>query len=137
MFLTGWKAIAAHMGAGVRTAQRWEHLGLPVYRPVGDARGPVMAYTEDLEGWIRTRREKRFFDLTVPTRQLYEACLRNRELRRQSWELRQELYAQSAELRQRVRHMRSYLQTQSTLAASPGAPAAHQLYATVESPPQS
>lgn len=33
--LTGWKEIAVHIGRGVRQAQRWEKLGMPVHRVSG------------------------------------------------------------------------------------------------------
>ena len=52
--LIGWKEIAKYMGAGVRTVQRWEALGLPVHRPAGKDRGRVMAAPEELDVWMRS-----------------------------------------------------------------------------------
>jgi len=33
MILSGWKEIASYLHCGVRTVQRWEVDGLPIYRP--------------------------------------------------------------------------------------------------------
>lgn len=50
--LTSWKEIAAHLGKGVRTVQRWEQeLGLPVRRPA-KSRHIVVALAPELDGWI-------------------------------------------------------------------------------------
>jgi hypothetical protein len=51
--LNSWKEIAAYMGRGVRTVQRWEReLGLPVRRPRGKERSAVIALTTDLDRWL-------------------------------------------------------------------------------------
>jgi phage terminase Nu1 subunit (DNA packaging protein) len=51
--LNSWKEIAAYMGRGVRTVQRWEqHLGLPVHRPQGKDRSAVVAMREELDHWL-------------------------------------------------------------------------------------
>ena len=51
--LNSWKEIAAYMGRGVRTVQRWEReLGLPVRRPRGKERSAVIALTPDLDTWL-------------------------------------------------------------------------------------
>jgi hypothetical protein len=53
--LNSWKEIAAYLGRGVRTVQRYEReLGLPVRRPRGKSRSAVIALTEDLDNWLRT-----------------------------------------------------------------------------------
>jgi hypothetical protein len=53
--LSGWKQIANYMQQGVRTVQRWElTFGLPVHRPKAGARGAVMAFAEELDGWGKT-----------------------------------------------------------------------------------
>ncbi len=50
--LTSWKEIAAHLGKGVRTVQRWEQeLGLPVRRPA-KSRHIVVALAPELDHWI-------------------------------------------------------------------------------------
>ncbi len=51
--LNGWKEIAAYIGRGVRTVQRWEtHAGLPVHRPQGRDRSAVVAFAEELDTWL-------------------------------------------------------------------------------------
>lgn len=55
--LTSWKEIAAFLGKGVRTVQRWETtLGLPIIRPEGALRNVVLARCEDLEAWVQKGR---------------------------------------------------------------------------------
>ena len=52
--LNSWKEIAAYVGRGVRTVQRWEaDLGLPVHRPKGKDRSAVLAFAEELDAWLR------------------------------------------------------------------------------------
>jgi phage terminase Nu1 subunit (DNA packaging protein) len=50
--LNSWKEIAAFLGRGVRTVQRWEHLGLPVHRPKGKDRSAVLAFPDELNQWL-------------------------------------------------------------------------------------
>jgi hypothetical protein len=51
--LNGWKEISNHIERGVRTAQRWEvFLGMPVHRPAQKNRSAVVAFTDELDGWI-------------------------------------------------------------------------------------
>src|SRR3954463_959964 len=51
---SSWKEIAAFLGKGVRTVQRWEKtLGLPVSRPNGLASNVVVASEEDLINWCK------------------------------------------------------------------------------------
>jgi hypothetical protein len=52
MILTGWKEISKHLRYGVRTVQRWELNGLPVKRVNNSPRSPVVADSEELDGWI-------------------------------------------------------------------------------------
>ena len=52
--LNGWKEIAAHMGRGVRTVQRWESLGLPIRRPNGRLRSAVFARADEVDTWVST-----------------------------------------------------------------------------------
>jgi hypothetical protein len=51
--LDGWKEIAAYIGRGVRTAQRWERdVGLPVRR-LGTGGGEVVyAFRSELDAWL-------------------------------------------------------------------------------------
>ena len=52
--LNSWKEIAVYMGRGVRTVQRYERrFGLPVRRLVGKDRGAVVAFSSDLDDWLR------------------------------------------------------------------------------------
>lgn len=51
--ISGWKEIAIHMNQGLRTVQRWEHLGLPVHRVGKGKRAPVVAFAEELDAWER------------------------------------------------------------------------------------
>jgi hypothetical protein len=53
LILTGWKDIARHLGCGVRTAQRWEHEGLPIRRPLPGKRSHVVTASEQLDRWVR------------------------------------------------------------------------------------
>lgn len=54
--LGSWKEIAAYLGKGVRTVQRWENdLGMPVRRPNGAAKGVVCAWTDELDLWLAMR----------------------------------------------------------------------------------
>jgi hypothetical protein len=51
--LSSWKEIATYLGRGVRTVQRWErNADLPVQRPNGANRGPVLAIPGELDRWI-------------------------------------------------------------------------------------
>jgi hypothetical protein len=52
--LNSWKEIAAYLGRGVRTVQRWERdLGLPVRRPRRKDRSTVLAFAEELDAWLQ------------------------------------------------------------------------------------
>lgn len=53
--LNSWKEIAAYLGRGVRTVQRWERdLALPVRRPRGKERSAVIALKADLDRWLHS-----------------------------------------------------------------------------------
>ncbi len=87
MILNGWKEIAQHMGRGVRTVQRWEHFGLPVQRPQVKAGRAVVAFSDELEMWIRGCRD---LVSNVSARpEQHQALLKFRSLRQQQVELRQ------------------------------------------------
>lgn len=54
--LRSWKEIARHMGASVRTVQRWEQeLRLPVRRIEARRGAVVFAFPTELETWLRSR----------------------------------------------------------------------------------
>jgi len=53
--LNSWKEIAAYLGRGVRTVQRWEReLRLPVHRIGKGKRSPVYALIPQLKFWLTT-----------------------------------------------------------------------------------
>ncbi len=56
--LCGWKEIAAYLHLTVRTAQRWEAVGLPVHRAYESPRSPVLAARDELELWVQTRQTR-------------------------------------------------------------------------------
>jgi Tol biopolymer transport system component len=63
--LDSWKEIAAYLGRGVRTVQRWEREeGLPVHRLAHDKRGSIYARREELAAWWESRRDA----LSAPAR---------------------------------------------------------------------
>ncbi|HXK08653.1 MAG TPA: hypothetical protein VMT70_03305 [Vicinamibacteria bacterium] len=50
--LNGWKEIAAHLGKGARTVQRWEKLyGLPVHRIGREGGEIVFAFRDEIDRW--------------------------------------------------------------------------------------
>ena len=52
--LNSWKEIAQYLNRAVRTAQRWEKdLQMPVHRPRGKARSAALAFTSELDDWLR------------------------------------------------------------------------------------
>jgi len=52
--LETWKEIAAYLGRGIRTVQRWEReMGLPVYREAGGKSERVFSWTDELDAWQR------------------------------------------------------------------------------------
>ncbi len=54
---SSWKEIAAYLGKGVRTVQRWEtELELPVHRP--SEQGIVLAYESELQRWAQGKAER-------------------------------------------------------------------------------
>ena len=52
--LQSWKQIAAYMGRGVRTVQRWEQFGLPVHRPSRHGKGAVFALVAEVDQWMKS-----------------------------------------------------------------------------------
>ena len=54
--LDSWKEIAAYLGRGIRTVQRWEREeGLPVHRLAHAERGTVFADASELDHWWKSR----------------------------------------------------------------------------------
>ncbi|HEX4663544.1 MAG TPA: hypothetical protein VH196_04080, partial [Terriglobales bacterium] len=60
--LSSWKEIAAYVGRGVRTLQRYEaQRGFPVHRVAGNGGGgSVVAFTEEIDLWLSTAPEGAF-----------------------------------------------------------------------------
>ncbi len=58
-FLNSWKEIAAYLGRGVRTVQRWHcELHLPVHKVRPSFRSPVFAYKSELDFWMKQNAER-------------------------------------------------------------------------------
>ncbi|MGZ4817183.1 MAG: hypothetical protein ACXVZJ_01085 [Terriglobales bacterium] len=53
MILHGWKEIANYLRRGVRTVQRWERFDCPIRRPAGHPRSTVIAFSEEIDQWLR------------------------------------------------------------------------------------
>lgn len=52
--LNGWKEISSHIERSIRTAQRWEaQMGMPVHRPAANDKAVVVAFSDELEHWLR------------------------------------------------------------------------------------
>jgi len=58
--LNSWKEIAAYLGRGVRTAQRWEKYGLPVRRLAPGPRASVIADAREIDNWIQSAKSHGF-----------------------------------------------------------------------------
>jgi TolB-like protein len=53
--LDSWKSIALHLKKDVRTVQRWELEGLPVYRHRHSKHGSIYAYRSEIDSWWTSR----------------------------------------------------------------------------------
>jgi len=100
--LNSWKEVAHYLGRGIRTVQRWEHeLGLPVRRPHGKTRSPIIALREDLDNWLNDRPQATNYNRNglearspypeAGTTPLRESIRMSRGLRSRSRELRREM----------------------------------------------
>jgi hypothetical protein len=105
---SGWKDIAAYLGKGVRTVQRYEReLNLPVRRPAGKSVGAVIATKAELDGWITAAPLHKVFQLSragttaIDTRasldELHRQVAEMHRLRQESAALRSQLH-EAAEL---------------------------------------
>ncbi|MFB3906106.1 MAG: helix-turn-helix transcriptional regulator [Acidobacteriota bacterium] len=55
--LQSWKEIAAYLGVTVRTVQRWEkEANLPIHRQGTGRRSRVVAYSDELDAWLRPQK---------------------------------------------------------------------------------
>ena len=91
MLLTGWKEISTYLRCGVRTAQRWEHGGLPVNRPLPGRRSHVVAESENLDLWLHhsvawRRHHSDFLSHVQQTRKLRDEIRRTRDTLQQKLE---------------------------------------------------
>ena len=51
--LHSWKEISGYTGRGVRTIQRYEtQFGFPIHRPAGSPRSAVLAFSDEIDGWL-------------------------------------------------------------------------------------
>ena len=65
--IDSWKEIAAYLGRGLRTVQRWEQEeGLPVHRHVHSTHASVHALRSELDAWRRTRERAAVATSAVP-----------------------------------------------------------------------
>jgi|SRR5581483_442679 len=101
MLLNGWKEISNHLTRGIRTVQRWQHLGLPITRVSNSPRSPVVARSEELDEWV-TRLSKRNPE-PKPLTLADHAQARRHELHKRSMALRR----RRAELIERLNQLRT------------------------------
>jgi hypothetical protein len=120
--LGSWKEIAAYLGKGVRTVQRWEQLhGLPVRRPVAAPQGVVYASREELDAWLTKQWSRR----SATTEQVAFSEARIGEtpsLVQMSKELRQANRELLASLRQTVDSVKQECATLALLIPQPAKP---------------
>lgn len=110
--LNSWKEIAAYLGRGVRTVQRWENdLHLPVHRPHQRRRSVVTALKSELDQWVRNGGRSTngsldsFADVAATTTTLKT---KRREMRMLSTQLREQIH-QTRELIHEARLVSSKL----------------------------
>ena len=112
--MSGWKDIAAYLGKGVRTVQRYERdAGLPVRRSVGNA-GSVIATQAELDAWVDARPLRQTFKLSRTLPETYFANFaafkktieEHRQLRREMTSLRDELHRSVELLRESRRFVK-------------------------------
>ena len=102
--LNGWKEIAESLNLTSRTAQRWEHMGLPVRRVSNSSRSPVIAFSHEIEGWAHNRR-RRMNGLNS----LDANTLTFRATQRKTRKLAQQLETASAELIKRMNALKNQI----------------------------
>jgi hypothetical protein len=112
--LSGWKEIADHLHLNIRTAQRWEKLGLPVRRPYDSACSPVIADSEEIDQWATRKQTGAAKHILGTSRALSDQLTQlqsaySRSLRQTRRLLSQIATAQSAQ-RQLVKNLRAHCQ---------------------------
>ena len=98
--LTSWKEVAAYLGKGVRTVQRWEKFDhLPVRRVNGSSK--IIVYRSELDHWLRSQT---VLDQASPSG-LAQQIQIARELRRQHTELQVSVQSAMEQLANECRRM--------------------------------
>jgi len=120
-FLSGWKEIAAYLGKGVRTTQRYEReLGLPVRRPAGKPWGSVIATKAELDGWVKASPIRQAYHLRNPQPDSVSQASALRNHVTQMAELRGQMLALRNEVRRSVGLLHnSICELQDTLKSRP------------------
>jgi hypothetical protein len=109
-FLSGWKEVAAYLGKGVRTVQRYErNMSFPVRRPAGKPRGAVIANRAELDAWVAASPIRHEFHLAKSANgrvssapSVLSAVKEMKTLREQMYSLRQELRSSIVALRNSI-----------------------------------
>ena len=84
--LTSWKEIAAYLGKGVRTVQRWSaERGFPVRRP---GRNIIVAIPSEIDAWVRRDLCLTDEGAPDPVAELAQAKIEIQRLRKEVDELR-------------------------------------------------
>ena len=109
VIFTSWKEIAAYLGKGIRTVQRWERdYNLPVLRPNGKPLGVVSASRMEVDAWWASRWSHKGngngnghpSPVPVAFASALESIRLSRELRSANRELVQQLRQSTARMRQ-------------------------------------
>ena len=81
--MTCWKEIAQYLHKSVRTVQRYEQqMGVPVRRPQGRENGVVLAFSDEIDVWMRSHFEgEAKSELEVLRQELAEVKEQNKLLR--------------------------------------------------------
>ena len=118
MVVSGWKEIAGYLRCGVRTVQRWERRGLPVHRPIPGKRSHVVAYSEELDWWVRDHQAR-----LGPAENVAVSIGHAKKLREQARAGRAELRARMSALRQEVANLRAHRRKTLAIPVVKSAPA--------------
>ena|SRR5215831_20229717 len=112
--LMGWKEIAIYLNLGLRTVQRYEQQHqLPVLRPSGKLKGPVLATKSELDLWVDSFSKGLGFESnTLPRSEpswktLKSNIIRAQRLRSQTVELGSKLVGSIAGLQKTLAHSQS------------------------------
>jgi hypothetical protein len=103
MVLSGWKEIASYLHCGVRTVQRWEAEALPVHRPLPGKRSHVIAYSDELDWWVRDHQPRK----AVPENVIVSVH-RAQRLREEARRARAELRSRMQKLREEMASLRGH-----------------------------